>query len=181
MVKQLVNKDVEWIPDPTLCLNKNEWIKLEKKPLYDIKKPYVLLYFLGEITEKYSVVIQSFKQKNLEIVNILDPKDSQKYLTNPKEFLWLIDHAEYVCTDSFHATVFSIIFESKFIVFERIENSIENGMFSRIQSLLDMTNLQNCKFSEGFFIPDKIDFEYANNTLKKIDTLVDEYLSKALN
>ena len=70
--------------------------------------------------------------------------DETPYDVGPKEFLNLIRNAEYICTDSFHGTVFSLINNKKFFTFERY--SSKNGKIStnsRIYSLLGIMNLQN--------------------------------------
>ena len=61
------------------------------------------------------------------------------YTAGPEDFLSLIKGAKYVFTDSFHATVFSIIFKKEFLVFSRA-NAIK--MSSRLYSL---TELYDCK------------------------------------
>ena len=61
------------------------------------------------------------------------------YTCGPSEFLYLIHHARLVCTDSFHACVFSILFDTQFYVFER-EDKLES-MNSRIETLLNKFDL----------------------------------------
>ncbi|MFR2767096.1 MAG: polysaccharide pyruvyl transferase family protein [Thomasclavelia sp.] len=63
-----------------------------------------------------------------------------EYTSGPSEFLYLIHHAKLVCTDSFHACVFSILFDTQFYVFER-ENEIIS-MNSRIDTLLRKFDLE---------------------------------------
>lgn len=66
------------------------------------------------------------------VVDIMDV-NSLYYSIGPNEFLWLIKNAEMVITDSFHATVFSIIFQKDFTVVQRIG---EGDTFDRIDTLL---------------------------------------------
>lgn len=66
------------------------------------------------------------------VVDIMDV-NSLYYSIGPNEFLWLIKNAEMVITDSFHATVFSIIFQKDFTVVQRIG---EGDTFNRIDTLL---------------------------------------------
>ena len=49
------------------------------------------------------------------------------YATSPQEFLYLINHADLVCTDSFHGAVFSIIMNTNFITFSRKESGETMG------------------------------------------------------
>lgn len=78
------------------------------KPKFNLKKPYILVYMLGEISAEYQTTIKKLaKQNNAEIINAL--KGKCKFI-NPLEFIWLINNATYVCTDSFHASVFRLYF-----------------------------------------------------------------------
>lgn len=87
------------------------------KPKFNLKKPYILVYMLGEISAEYQTTIKKLaKQNNAEIINAL--KGKCKFI-NPLEFIWLINNATYVCTDSFHASVFSIIFHTELYIFNR--------------------------------------------------------------
>ena len=54
---------------------------------------------------------------------------------NPSDFVSLIKNSEYVFTDSFHATAFSLIYKKQFFVFNRYKNG---GMNDRIKSILNL-------------------------------------------
>ena len=96
-------RNAEILCDPTMYVPKEHWRSLEKCPKGFENKKYVFEYFLdGGNNDKFSV----------------------------EEFLYLIDHAESVVTDSFHVCVFSLIFGKKFTVIER------PPMQSRIDTLL---------------------------------------------
>lgn len=147
IAKELTKReDIEVLVDPTMLLKKDEWKKLEKKPeKLEKGKKYILNYFLGEISKEKKDIIENFaKEKEYEIINILDTK-SPFYKTGPSEFLYLIHNAEIVFTDSFHACVFSILYNKPFYVIERVEKGMKN-MNSRIDTLLNKMGLQNRKF-----------------------------------
>ena len=76
------------------------------------------------------------------MINLLDLNDSN-YFVGPDEFVGLISNAELVLTDSFHATVFSIIYERPFVVYNR--KGIGSKMGARLSSLLDMCELSGRK------------------------------------
>ena len=59
----------------------------------------------------------------------------------PREFLGYIKNAKIIVTDSFHGTVFSIIFRKNFYVFERFSNTDKICQNSRIYNILNKTNL----------------------------------------
>lgn len=147
IVKELTGRDVPVLIDPTLMLDKEEWLKIAKKPKFDVSKKYVLTYFLGEVPEKRKEYIDYVcKQNNLKLIN-LDAKNPNTfwYKTGPAEFLWLIDNASVMLTDSFHGSVFSVLMDLPFIVFEREDNV--KSMSSRINTLLSTLKLENRRFN----------------------------------
>lgn len=161
LIKELTGRDAQLVLDPTLLLGKQEWEKLEKRPERIADDKYLLFYFLGN-TNNYSAIIDKFaNQKGLEIIDAYNPRSLVSQLTTPDEFIWLIRHAEYVCTDSFHATVFSIIFEKKFLVFRRDDLGMEN-MFNRIENVLDLFGVNERVF-KGFI--NIIDNDYVLNDI----------------
>ena len=139
LVSSAIEKDVEHVLDPTLLLDVSAWRKLESQAsnLVDKTKRYAFVFFLGEKTEEYKEFIKTTVGKyNIELV--IDPlSDGCKGFKEfgPCEFLNLIDNADYVFTDSFHCTVFSVLFGSNFTTFRRKQTGMEK-MFGRIEDLL---------------------------------------------
>lgn len=136
-------KKVEWVLDPTLLLNDSDW-DIVAKP-YDIKNDYIFCYFLGGRSDIRQIAKAFAKKMRLKIAtfshlgctNISDVKfgNYKIYDAAPDEFLSIIKNAKYVLTDSFHATVFSYIFKTKFFVFSRAG---QENTDSRITSLLEV-------------------------------------------
>lgn len=129
--------------DPTLLLNKSEWQKIEKKPKWFEKNKYILVYNLGSVTPQK---IEDYAYNhNYKIISIMD-ENSKAYLSDPGEFIYLIHNAEIIYTDSYHGTVFSIIFEKKFV--HSVRNIRKNNMNSRFDTLfgilgIDVNNISN--------------------------------------
>lgn len=143
IIMELTGREAEVLIDPTLLLSKKEWLTVSKNAPIKTKKPFLLTYFLGEIPSEYQQQIDLIAMKhNLEIINLADQKDKKTYETGPGEFIDYINKATIFCTDSFHGTVFSIILEKPFIVYER-RGSV--SMFSRINTLLDIFDLHSRK------------------------------------
>lgn len=65
----------------------------------------------------------------------------------PSEFLWLFDHADLILTDSFHACVFSFLFNKPFVVYDRNWN--ERNMNSRLETLLSKFSLERKYANSG--------------------------------
>lgn len=148
LIGKYIDKNIEWVVDPTLLLSKDEWERECSK--LNIKDNYIFCYLLGFDKKQRNIIKRLAKSKKMKIVtipfadgkyNFMDKKfgDIQYSNAGPNEFLALIKNAKLVITDSFHATVFSNIFETNFYVLERTE---EVSMNTRIISLLNMFGLE---------------------------------------
>ena len=111
LIKKHFNIECEVLLDPTLILSKEEWILVEKKPKKFTDKKYILVYFLGEINdEKMGEIIKISEKNKFKIINI-SYINKNSFPVGPSEFIYLIHNAELIVTDSYHALIFSIIFE----------------------------------------------------------------------
>lgn len=173
-------KDVEVLVDPTMLLTKNEWKKIAKKPKNLNEEKYILNYFLGNLSDTRKDQINKLAKKNgYKVINILDKKDPF-YNSGPSEFVYLEEHAELICTDSFHSCVFAILMDTPFVVFDR-EDKLEN-MSSRIDTLLKKFKLNDRKYM-GNISSKNINHDYkeAYEILEKEREKADKFLKKALN
>lgn len=143
LVSEAVGRNVPRVLDPTLLLSATDWRKIEEQSseFARSQKNYAFVYFLGAQTVEYKKKIRDVMQtqKIEEIIDFSNYMDKNISKCGPSEFLSLIDHAEWVFTDSFHCTVFSVIFDKKFTVFRRKQEGHEK-MFGRIEDLLASTN-----------------------------------------
>lgn len=141
-IKTLTEKEVSVTADPVFLLNADQWKKLEIRPKIS---HYILAYDTERNRELNKFVKNLSNEKKLEVVEIKlrkshdDPEFFIDASAGPAEFLGYIHHAEYVVTNSFHATAFSIIFHKSFIVFghsdynARLENVLlQCGLDKRI-------------------------------------------------
>ena len=168
IVKELTGRDATLLVDPTMMLSKEDWQKVSKKPRFSVPEKYIFTYFLGNVTDEMREFIDKVaKENDMQIIN-LEAKEPNNYWysSGPSEFVWLIEHASIVLTDSFHGSVFSIINEAPFVVFDRVEN-IE-CMNSRIDTLLSTLKLEDRRF-------DKIDM---NKLFEKEYSHVPEILER---
>lgn len=138
IVEELTDRKAVVVLDPTLLLDEISWKKMEKKPSCCPKNKYVLVYALGDKTDRFKEKIKQLR-KEYEIFDVrLLQKNGRELPIGPSEFLYLIRNAEEVLTDSFHATVFSIIFHKKFVTFNRPGLN----MNSRIVSLAELIGVR---------------------------------------
>ena len=146
IVESLTNReDVQVLIDPTMMIDVKKWENLMKKPDWLNDKKIIIKSFLGEPSKEENDEIEKIKVKyDCQIIDISN-KDSLFYGIGPQEFLYLLKNAFLVTTDSFHACVFSILFKTPFVVFERHDNL--KSMYSRIETLLEKFNIENrvCK------------------------------------
>ena len=178
IIKKLTGRDVPVLADPTLCVSKEKWLKIEEKPDYDCSEPYVFTYFLGNETNKYRKYIDTYaKRNNYKVINIFDLREPEHYVTNPAHFVYLIHNAKMVFTDSFHGSVFSLIMHTPFVVFDRIETG-GKGMSSRIETLLKTFSMQNRHFSKVGKNIDIVDFSNVDDVIKSLQKKTDDFLLK---
>lgn len=173
-------KDVEILIDPTMLLTAEEWDNVSKKPKMLKKDRFILNYFLGELSEKRKNEINKIaKENNCEVINILD-KNSPFYQTGPSEFLYLEKNAFLICTDSFHSSVFAILYNRPFIVFDREDK--EQKMNSRIETLINKFNLKNRNYT-GKITKENLEHDYieAHKILEKEREKSKRFLEKALD
>lgn len=143
IVKELTGQTAQVLIDPTMMLTAAQWRKIQRRSNARKKnRPYLLKYFIGIQTDAARQKVESLAAEHqLEICELLNPDQPKPYATGPREFLDLIDHADLICTDSFHGIVFSLLFNKPFVVFDRDGNG--GGMESRIITLLSTFQLQD--------------------------------------
>lgn len=117
------------------------------------KNKYVLKYLLGDEQKECDEMISQLFG-NIEIVDVKTLLSGKGKTIGPEEFLGLVMNAELICTDSFHASVFSTIFEKPFVIFERVDK--EKDMSSRIDSLCELLSLEEHRFSSDHFDISKV-------------------------
>ena len=179
LIRQASGKTPQLVLDPTLLLSADDWRKYESKPAYDVPDKYVLCYFLGNKTPEYTQAI-SQAAGGLPIISILDIDDKSHILADPGAFLWLIDHADFVCTDSFHGTAFSVNFGKEFMSFKRRQKGAE-GMFGRIDSLLTNLGISGHIFGEGVSVrPEAVNYDDVYVQLSSMRKSSMRYLKECL-
>ena len=124
---------------------------------------------------------------NLPLVNLLDPNVYEHYVTGADEFIWAIKHAELIYTDSFHGSVFSILFRRPFVVCDRMPSNPKDQaggtMSSRIDTLLKYFHLERRRGTKanGFVVDDPLHVDYAGAELVFVRerARADQYFEKA--
>lgn len=193
IIKQICNRDATVICDPTLMFTGEEWKSIQKaSPIY--KKKYIFCYFLGDNLEQREFVKKLKAEMGYDIVAILHLNvyvasdeyyaDATPYDVDSADFLNYIRYAEYVCTDSFHATVFSILNHKKFFTFRRFKENYALQTNSRLDSLLGSFNMKNRmltgKENPQQVLADDIDYCEIDNIINELKAENMRFLKNAL-
>lgn len=141
IVKELTGKEASCHVDPTLLLSAAKWDKIASK-IFVPKNKYIFCYFLGKPSDVLLNEIEKYKKSNdINVLTICNELNSMYNNVGPDYFISLIKNAKFVLTDSFHGTVFSIIYNKPFYTFTR--NGVKESMDSRVTSLLKLLKLED--------------------------------------
>lgn len=152
IVKELTGKDVPVVCDPTILFTAEEWAEVTSPERF-ISEPYLFCYFLGNNPEQRGFVRRFRQATGCKIVqlqhcdeyiaNDVGFPDYAPYNVGPAEFIRLIRDAEYVFTDSFHASVFSLLHRKNFFTFRRYDNDSVVSTNGRLYSLLSLVGQED--------------------------------------
>lgn len=133
--KEKLGVDALWVLDPTMLLDRS--VYLEATECNVDSKPVVFSYILDQNLEKDALVNAVAAHKNLPVVNG-NRKNSVKNAVFPSVDDWLqnINRSEFVVTDSFHGTVFAILFNKPFVTIGNVGRGL-----ARFESLLGRLGL----------------------------------------
>ena len=188
ILEKLLNRKIDVVLDPTLILNKQEWIEVAKDDMCP-KEKYLLVYIVTIKPCDYVLTLARHiaKRRNLKIVRICrdaypehSGSDVEEILTaGPSDFVGLFSKAEFVVTNSFHGTVFSINFSKPFYSVIKSHHSTN----SRLTSILKKLGLEDRIVPVGSQLPviSDIDFSGPSAKLEAERKLSIEYINKALS
>jgi hypothetical protein len=182
IIKSATGRDADVICDPTLVLDADEWRQVANDRMIPAS-PYVFAYLLGETgLEAQSVLDLASNNGEIPIVMLSDRERVGELPAGPAEFISLIDNASHVVTDSFHAAVFSAIFQTPLtIVHRESQDSAYSNMFGRLETLADKLSIQEKIFnSETYDIRQAADYSGVKEAIEKEQAKFIEYLETCL-
>lgn len=182
-VELLRNKGLacEWVLDPTLLLTKSEYDNIAQKRIID--EPYVLLFSWEGTKEAVELTKIAAKKFGCKAFFIVPPPRAmfcgleRKLDVGPQEFLSLIKYAEFVVTDSFHGTVFSILYRKPFA------SVIKEKADARRMSLMEQFGLANHLVNAATIDWDEIiqtDFDKVEAKIKLLENHSLQFLNNAI-
>ena len=191
IINQLSGKSVTKVLDPTLLLTKKDYSSLIELP--QDQNNYILVYLLDQedtLFEWSKEIINSYAdQYSMKVVFISTnnqnqiPEEWDQQYPSPGKFLGLIEGAHLVLTNSFHGTVFSILFEKQFYALPRDASNDKQNL--RITDLLKTISSEY-----RFIVPyssnkqkevSEINYQVINEKLIVERLISQEFLTKAIN
>ena len=194
IIKELTGRDATVALDPTLLFSGEEWRTIFPANEYE-GEPYIFAYFLGNKVEYRDVVDKLKEETGLKVVTIpfmdefverdLTFGDIRLFDVGPEDFLNYIRNATYICTDSFHGTVFSILNHKNFVTFNRTNSNDKQTRNSRIDSLFDLLGINERRYTGSTdvleILEKKIDYNRVDSRLQELRNETLSFLKKALD
>ena len=192
LVKSLTGRDVSVVLDPTLLFSGDEWLHIQKsEPI--AKEDYIFVYLLGDnpgqrlfiknVQKRTGYKVIAFQHLDDYIPSDEGFADETPYNVGPAEFLNYIRNAKYVFTDSFHCTVFSILYKKRFFTFSRFSESEKQSTNTRIDNLLNIVGLEKRRITNSLSVEDIFtindDFSHVEERLSKMKEISLSYLAEA--
>ncbi|WP_430754411.1 polysaccharide pyruvyl transferase family protein [Micrococcus luteus] len=133
VIGEITGREVTVNLDPTMLLPASEWEQLAEEVPPVVEEPFVATYLLmADDAENREAVAQAAENKGAKVHDILAPMPPTPQRAGLEAFLRAIRDADHVVTDSFHATLFSIVFKTPVRVLRRGQ-----GQDERIRTLLN--------------------------------------------
>lgn len=193
LVKELAERSVPVVCDPTLLFTGDEWMSIQKEEA-KIIEPYILCYFLGNnpphrefakrLKEKTGCKIVALTHLDEYVKSDEGYADYTPYDVDPADFLNLIRNAQYVCTDSFHCSLFSMLYKKEFFTFKRYARKTKSSTNSRLDTLFNLAGVKGRVLNGDEDVQKcldmNIDYEKVQKNLQKIREESYQYLITAL-
>ncbi len=191
-LRTIVNNNVDVVLDPTLLFSGEEWNFLLQEAQIDVNyftQPYILVYLVGARKNYWNYVEKIKNETGYRVVVV--PINDEAYFNNfkkyvevsPAEFLWLIKNAAIICTDSFHATVFSVLFCKEFYTVKRFSDFNNESQNGRLVNFLSKYGLIDRLIEDESFFKrvSNIDYEPILKCIERERNLSKQWLKNALN
>ena len=181
LVFKLTGRKVQVVLDPTLLFTGEQWMEIQQKePLTSGK--YIFCYLLGNNPSQREFIKRVKDKTGYKIVALLHlddyvPSDDAfadeaPYNVGPCEFLNYIRNAEFVFTDSFHCSVFSILYKKNFFTFSRFAENAKQSTNTRIDNLLHITGLEGRRMTANKAADEVLKYNGSFNQVdEKLDVL----------
>lgn len=180
LFQPLVNTNIEVVLDPTLLLDSDSYQRMaaNSRP---VNSPYIFMYLLRTCSELVASINELSRRTGRMILYISErnfpiPNSINLFGAGPEEFISLIAHADAVLTNSFHATVFSVILHRPFRSF------VIDRSASRMRGLMSELGLEShCAASIDGSCVHEENWEEVDRRLNRLRANSWDYLRRALS
>lgn len=174
IIKELTGKDAEVVLDPTLARTSAFWSTITSESRLDIKEDYIFVAEYAISTPLIEDALILSDKYRLPIYCLYPPKGKRIAAktfvkASPQDVLYLIQHASYVLTDSYHMMIFSINFNKQFFAYRTKTNL---PAISKYNSILDCLDLNDRLFNTEEVMHNSVDvtrtkeIDYRNVNIK---------------
>lgn len=188
IVKSLTDKEVAMVCDPTLLLTKEDWGTLAAQSEIRISEPYILVYVLSYAYNPYpaiNAIIEKVQQElDLPLILLDAPVLEMKFKNarfikdaGPVEFLYLVQHASFVITTSFHGTAFALNFGIPFYSVIRDHSGFDTRMIDLIEAVEADRAIV---YDQPIDCPLEMDYSIVSERLESIRYQSQDYIKKSL-
>lgn len=170
LLYSLGRKDGVAVCDPVFLLSKKEWEGLTIESSIKTDEKYLVVYLTDKSEEIKRIALDMHKTTGWKIyvVGAFREAWAHKNFVNagPLDFVKLINDAQYIISNSFHATAFSLILGKNFCVVNRKE-----GINERMKSILEDVGLSH-RMLDSFTHNQLVQIEYVD-VHKMLSTIID--------
>lgn len=172
LCQDILGVEAPVVLDPTLLLTREEYLPL-CQPARRGDEPYLASYVLDADERKHDMITTFAEEKGLSVINMTVSDNG----CSIEEWLSMIRNAEYVITDSYHGSIFSIIFGKQFYAFDNKGRGAD-----RFYTLFSALGLMSRLMDETVtsFPDNKIDYTLVNSKLNSIKEISLEFLKRVL-
>ncbi len=179
LLKNLNIKKAVNVVDPAFLLTQEDWNILVEK---EYKENYILVYDFDDSQLIKQIALNIRREKGYKIYSVNPGKlkyaDQYFIYDGPETFVSLVKNARFIIGNSFHAAVFSIIYEKDFVIVNRNE-----AINTRMRDLLDDLKLNNRLVSGDYNMWEllaNVNFKDSKRILNEKISLSKNYLSEVL-
>ncbi len=184
MVERLTGRETTIVVDPTWLVDAADWAAMEQ-PHPAAMGDYVLYFVVNQSKDLFDRCKAFAKQHGLKLIVVggnpvhaarnKDPMLSYALDVGPEQWLYLVHHAKYVFTNSFHGTAFSVLFERDLYV----EVPSHNG--SRLRQVLENLGMEEREVRDGEDLTETaVDYAQAQEVFARLKKQSLNYLNNAL-
>lgn len=188
LLASFVNKPITQVADPTFLLDSTFWRNIAVN--YQQTEPYILLFTVGFDSNLLQFAMKISNESGLCLIylnqKLSEPIDGSYKVVNdagPRDFLGLIAQSEMVLTDSYHATVFSLILKVKnFYAYIGSYNKRGSRILDLLKTYKEESHLLSEVLSENYtdLSKRKIDYQLVDRIYREEQMKAHDFLKSNL-